>query len=99
MAKFKIVASRPTTGEMIADFDVVFLQGALRADDEFVVYETHHKVTCKIIEAQSSGEIVTLRCRIQMPLGWQDHWAASIVDTQATTRPAAFRYVHDESDE
>jgi hypothetical protein len=96
LAQFRILASRSTDDDKVADFDVVFLQGNLLVGDEFVVYETHHPVKCKIIEARAVGEWITLRCQITMRFGWENHWAGSIVDTQAAGRPAAFRYVHDE---
>ena len=56
MAQFKIVGSRPTNDPNVVVFDVIYLVGALATGDEFVVYDTHHPINCKVIDITSIKE-------------------------------------------
>jgi hypothetical protein len=96
MARFKIVGSRQTDHPNQTDFDVVYLEGTLTTGEEFVVYDTHHPIRCKIIKSSASGNVTTLRCNMKRGIGWENQYEGAIVDTQAKSRPAAFRYHHDE---
>jgi hypothetical protein len=94
MARFKIVGSRSTSDPDIVDFDVVNLEGNLSVDEEFVVYDTHHPLKCRVIAVTSRDLTFTLRCWLQHGIGWENQFADAIVDTKAIGRPEAFRYEH-----
>src|SRR5512147_969866 len=97
MARFKIVGSHSTNDPDVVDFDVVYIEGNLSVDEEFVVYDTHHPIKCRVIAVTGKDITFTLRCWLHLGIGWEDQFAGAIVDTKAIGRPAAFRYEHESS--
>jgi hypothetical protein len=96
VAQFKIVGSRPTSDPKIVIFDVIYLEGALVTGDEFVVYDTHHPINCKVLGITPIDNRFALRCWMQTGIGWENQFASAIVDMEAKGRPASFRYIHDQ---
>ena len=94
MARFRIVGSRPTRASNTADFDVLFLEGALAVGEKFNVFDTHHPIICTVVEIFAGENLSTLRCELTLGLGWENQFAGAIIDTQAEERPASFRYDH-----
>lgn len=94
MPKFIIRGSRRTLTQQVVEFDVVFLRSSLSAGDQFIVYDTHHPLTCNVLEVMPQGEMTVLRCEMQGKLGWENQFAEAIVDTEAKQRPESFGYLH-----
>lgn len=93
MAQFFILHTVKKSGD-IADFYVEFSESELNAGDEFVTYDTHHRVDWKVIGTKAMEDIIILECTTPHGIGFDDQFAGAVVNTEGTDRLELFRYDH-----
>ena len=92
MASFKVVETRRADEPGQADFVVEWLEGSLSTGDSFFVFDTHHRITVKVLSSTSRPGGAVLRCFVPSGLGWDGNFAPSVVNSEALDRRQAFRY-------
>ena len=93
MAKFFIHHTVKISDDF-AEFYVEFLESQIQANDEFSTYETHHKITWKVVAVKPAEDKFILLCSTQHGLGYENQFVGALVDTKGATRLELFSYDH-----